>query len=58
MNDRLIRHESGYYVRRPQAEPETATVPFEETPLGIVVCVAILLSLFIGIPFLVWLVSA
>lgn len=57
MTDRLIRH-GNYVIRRPQAEPETATVPFEETPLGIVVSVAILLTLFIGIPFLVWLVTA
>lgn len=45
---------------RIQAEPipHDERVPFEETPLGFVVALLILLSLFLGVPFLIWLVAA
>lgn len=47
-----------YRVRLPQAEPAVDHPPFEETPIGIVVTVVILLTLFIGTPGLLWLVAS
>lgn len=52
-----MRPETRYRLQLPR-QASVDRPPFEETPLGMLVSTIILLSLIIGIPFLLWLVGS